>query len=79
MEAKQEGYSQEFHDSLKELDQDYSKEEFSQLLEDPRFNYSLGSVVGACIGDALGSYCEFDPTVDEETMKKGISIIIIQS
>ena len=28
--------------------------------------------MGACIGDALGSYCEFNPNVDEETMKKGI-------
>lgn len=38
-------------------------------MKNPVFDRALGCVYGAFIGDALGSYCEFEKEISNKRMK----------
>ena len=51
---------------LKEADLNIT---FKEIVADSVLDRALGCMFGSIIGDALGSYIEFQPKPDEETME----------
>lgn len=53
-------------------------EQYRQLLaltlEDPVLDRALGSIYGAMIGDALGAYCEFNRSLEEQTVDEAMEM-----